>query len=138
MPFLSRLAKVATDYRAAKTGVAILSGASALSPVAGLAQDKAPAQQVAQVGAPVVKSSYVKPPMDLEPHCNAIKAVFALTERSVAKMEGEPREQLYSWIDGGCRGDVPIPPRGDAHDGRLFETAATILQKSSRRIVLTP
>ena len=84
MPSVSRIAELVRDYRAARAGVALLGGVGgALSPLSALAQDKTPgAVQTAQVqvGAPIAKANFVKPPMALEPHCPIIKRVFDMVE----------------------------------------------------------
>jgi hypothetical protein len=133
---LSRLAKLVDDYRAAKTGVALVGGVgAALSPLSALAQDKAPGSvQTAQVqpGVPVVKSSFVKPPMPLEPHCPIITLAF-----EKVGVQGDFKMQINSWTAGGCKGDVPVPDASDQFNAKRFGAVARILQNGGN-IVLTP
>jgi hypothetical protein len=132
MPLLTRLARVVEDYRAARLGVGVLSGASALSPVAVIAQDKAPPQQVAQSGGQFLPAglSSIKPPMPLEPHCADIKLVFDAVE-----FKGEYRGRAYAWLASGCKGEVPVPEPGD--NMKRFNASSRILQNGAK-VLLTP
>lgn len=119
MPVLSSIARVAKDYRAAKAGVAILTGASALSPLAANAQQVASASKGEQVAA-------------LERNCDVVKAVF-----DEVKLKGPFKAKVEAWVAGGCRGDVPLPERGDIHNIKEYNTASFILSQGGG-IVLRP
>jgi hypothetical protein len=134
VPVLSRLRDLVDDYRAAKTGVALLGGVgAALSPLSAIAQDKPTGSvQTAQVqaGTPVAKANFVKPPMPLEPHCSDIKLVF-----DAVKFDGPYRTLANAWVASGCKGDVPIPEPGE--NMKRFNASVQILHNGAK-VSLTP
>jgi hypothetical protein len=67
-----------------------------------------------------------------EKHCEDIRMVF-----DVAKFKGDYKTRAYSWLDGGCKGEIPLPIRGDRHNIGWFNTAAGILQTGGG-IVIAP
>jgi len=60
--------------------------------------------------------------VSLEKHCADIRDVFKL-----ARFTGEFKRRADAFVAGGCRGAVPIPDKGDAHNIQRWNTSADIL-----------
>jgi hypothetical protein len=118
MVVLSGLAKIANDYRVAKAGVVLLTGAAALATsVAATAQEVATNNQIV----------WETP----EQRCDDVRLLV-----DAAEFKPPYRSEIYRWMDGGCRGEVPKPSLAHRYNKNRFDVV--VGASSAGRIALNP